>query len=140
MKHKVTIETDLADIPLIQGKTGKINQVLVNLFVNAAQAMEEGGKLTVRSYCDDQSNGSHVIVKVKDTGSGIEKGDLEKLFDPFYTTKPTGKGTGLGLYISFSIIDSMGGKIEVDSEVNVGTTFTLTLPVASDENRANSGD
>jgi signal transduction histidine kinase len=140
MKHKVTIETDLADVPLIQGKTGKINQVLVNLFVNAAQAMDEGGKLTVRSYCDAQSNGSHVIVKVKDTGSGIEKSDLEKLFDPFYTTKPTGKGTGLGLYISFSIIDSMGGKIEVDSEVNVGTTFTLTLPVASDENRANLDD
>ena len=68
---------------------------------------------------------------VQDTGSGIEKDDLEKLFDPFYTTKPTGKGTGLGLYISFSIIESMGGKIMVDSEVNVGTTFTLQLPVTS---------
>jgi two-component system NtrC family sensor kinase len=77
---------------------------------------------------------------VQDTGCGIEKDDLEKLFDPFYTTKPTGKGTGLGLYISFSIIESMGGKIMVDSEVNVGTTFTLQLPVTSGDIETDIGN
>jgi two-component system NtrC family sensor kinase len=131
LKHKVTINTELDDIPLIRGKTGKLNQVLVNLFVNAAQAMDNGGTLTVKTKCDNKEDNEVVIVTVQDTGCGIEKGDLEKLFDPFYTTKPTGKGTGLGLYISFSIIESMGGKIMVDSEVNVGTTFTLQLPVTS---------
>jgi two-component system NtrC family sensor kinase len=136
LKHKVTIITDLADIPSVRGKTGKLNQVLVNLFVNAAQAMDTGGTLTVKTKCDYQDSNEVVIVTVQDTGSGIEKDDLEKLFHPFYTTKPTGKGTGLGLYISFSIIESMGGTIKVKSEVNVGTTFTLRLPVAS----ADSGD
>ncbi|WP_334028788.1 sensor histidine kinase [Alteromonas sp. P256] len=132
LKHKATIKTHLADIPLVRGKTGKLNQVLVNLFVNAAQAMEVGDTLSVTTSCERVDNKNMVIVKVEDTGSGIEKDDLEKLFDPFYTTKPTGKGTGLGLYISFSIIDSMGGQIKVRSEVNVGTTFTLQLPVATD--------
>ncbi|WP_269519957.1 ATP-binding protein [Alteromonas sp. BMJM2] len=133
LKHKVTINTDLAEIPLIRGKTGKLNQVLVNLFVNAAQAMDTGGTLTVKTKCDYQDNKEVVIVSVQDTGSGIEKDNLEKLFDPFYTTKPTGKGTGLGLYISFSIIESMGGTIKVKSEVNVGTTFILQLPVTGED-------
>jgi signal transduction histidine kinase len=143
LKHKVTINTELADIPLIRGRTGKLNQVLVNLFVNAAQAMDNGGTLTVTTQCKYLDDNDVVIVTVQDTGSGIEKDDLEKLFDPFYTTKPTGKGTGLGLYISFSIIESMGGKIEVNSEVNVGTTFTLQLPVANGDSETGdieSGD
>ena len=88
--------------------------------------MEEGGTLTICSRHDEENNST--IVTVNDTGCGIEKHALQKLFEPFYTTKPTGKGTGLGLYISFSIVEAMGGAITVDSEVNVGTTFTLTFP------------
>jgi two-component system NtrC family sensor kinase len=134
LKDKATVVTELANVPLIRGKAGKLNQVLVNLFVNAAQAMDADGTLTVKTTCDYQDDNQMVVVSVQDTGSGIEKDDVEKLFDPFYTTKPIGKGTGLGLYISFSIIESMGGSITVDSEVNVGTTFTLHLPAAIDGN------
>lgn len=132
LKDKATVVTELANVPLIRGKAGKLNQVLVNLFVNAAQAMNGGGTLTVKTTYDYLDDNHMVVVSVQDTGIGIEKSDVEKLFDPFYTTKPTGKGTGLGLYISFSIIESIGGSITVDSEVNVGTTFTLHLPAAVD--------
>jgi len=111
---------------LLRGRTGKLNQVLVNLFVNAAQAMNDGGTLTITSYNDTENH--NTVVVIKDTGCGIEKHALQKLFEPFYTTKPTGKGTGLGLYISFSIVEAMGGTISVESEVNVGTTFTLAFP------------
>ena len=124
LKHRIKIQQHLTEVPLIKGKTGKLNQVLVNLFVNAAQAMDDGGKLTVSSFEED----NHTVITIKDTGCGIEKHALQKLFEPFYTTKPTGKGTGLGLYISFSIVEAMGGTIAVDSEVNVGTTFTLSFP------------
>jgi len=126
LKHRIEIVQHLENPPPIKGKTGKLNQILVNLFVNAAQAMEEGGTLTICSRHDEENNST--IVTVNDTGCGIEKHALQKLFEPFYTTKPTGKGTGLGLYISFSIVEAMGGAITVDSEVNVGTTFTLTFP------------
>ena len=124
LKHRIKIQQHLSDVACIKGKTGKLNQVLVNLFVNAAQAMEDGDKLTISSY----EEGNNTVITVKDTGCGIEKHALQKLFEPFYTTKPTGKGTGLGLYISFSIVEAMGGTIAVDSEVNVGTTFTLSFP------------
>jgi signal transduction histidine kinase len=126
LKHRIEICQYLNEPPAIKGKTGKLNQILVNLFVNAAQAMEDGGTLTIRSWHDRQNNTT--VLQVADTGCGIEKHALQKLFEPFYTTKPTGKGTGLGLYISFSIVEAMGGTISVDSEVKVGTTFTLTFP------------
>lgn len=130
LKHKVKIVQDLQDTPLVYGKTGKLNQVLVNLFVNAAQAMDSGGILTLISA--ENKKDKCVYLKIQDTGCGIEKHELPKLFEPFYTTKPSGKGTGLGLYISFSIVEAMGGSISVESEVNVGTTFTLTFPIAKE--------
>jgi signal transduction histidine kinase len=126
LKHRIEIVQQLASPPAVKGKTGKLNQILVNLFVNAAQAMEDGGTLTITSSYDNHHNTT--VVTVSDTGCGIEKHAQQKLFEPFYTTKPTGKGTGLGLYISFSIIEAMGGTISVESEVNVGTIFTLTFP------------
>lgn len=135
LKHRIKIQQHLNDVACIKGKTGKLNQVLVNLFVNAAQAMEDGDKLTISSY----EEGNNTVITVKDTGCGIEKHALQKLFEPFYTTKPTGKGTGLGLYISFSIVEAMGGTIAVDSEVNVGTTFTLSFPsIGTDKKTAQS--
>ena len=131
LKHRIKIQQRLSDVPLIKGKTGKLNQVLVNLFVNAAQAMEDGDKLTISSFEEKD----HTVITVKDTGCGIEKHALQKLFEPFYTTKPTGKGTGLGLYISFSIVEAMGGTISVESEVNVGTTFTLSFPTKFEDKK-----
>lgn len=129
LKHRIKIQQKLNSVLPVKGRTGKLNQVLVNLFVNAAQSMNDGGTLTITSY-NDTTNHNTVVV-IKDTGCGIEKHALQKLFEPFYTTKPTGKGTGLGLYISFSIVEAMGGTISVESEVNVGTTFTLAFPAKS---------
>ncbi len=130
LKHRIKIHQELGDVLPIQGKTGKLNQVLVNLFVNAAQAMEEGDSLTIKSFNETKSQS--VVITVADTGCGIEQHALQKMFEPFYTTKPIGKGTGLGLYISFSIVEAMGGTISVDSEVNVGTTFTLSFPAVNE--------
>ena len=93
--------------------------------------MEDGDKLTISSFEEKD----HTVITVKDTGCGIEKHALQKLFEPFYTTKPTGKGTGLGLYISFSIVEAMGGTISVESEVNVGTTFTLSFPTKLEDKK-----
>lgn len=133
LKHRIKIHQELGDVLPIQGKTGKLNQVLVNLFVNAAQAMEEGDSLTIKSFNETKSQS--VVITVADTGCGIEQHALQKMFEPFYTTKPIGKGTGLGLYISFSIVEAMGGTISVDSEVNVGTTFTLSFPAVNEHKK-----
>ena len=84
----------------------------------------DGGTLTISSYRKE----NYIIVKVSDTGKGIPEANLDRLFDPFFTTKPVGKGTGLGLSICYGIIDKMGGKIEVESTVGVGTTFLLSIP------------
>ncbi|OED39859.1 hypothetical protein AB833_13310 [Chromatiales bacterium (ex Bugula neritina AB1)] len=125
LKHKCDVLTDLQDIPLIRANQGELNQILMNLFVNAGQAISHGGSIGVRTT----SNGSTVSVAVSDTGSGIEPENLDKLFDPFFTTKPIGEGTGLGLAISYGIIQDHDGSIDVESEVGVGTTFTINFPL-----------
>ena len=101
-------------------------QVLLNLLFNAADAMEEGGVLTVRA----QRRDGKVSVRVEDTGCGIAEEDIEKVFDPFYTTKPPGKGTGLGLWVSYSLVQEAGGVLELQSRLGEGTTATLELPAA----------
>ncbi|MGD8304858.1 MAG: ATP-binding protein [Desulfobacterales bacterium] len=102
----------------------RINQVLLNLYLNAIDAMESGGELKVEISADGKSR--DVVIQVSDTGSGISPEDLTKIFEPYFTTKST--GTGLGLAIAHNIIEAMGGKITVQSEKSVGTTFTVALP------------
>jgi signal transduction histidine kinase len=97
----------------------------MNLLVNAAHSIEEKGIIRIESFSD----GKTVTVKISDTGKGIPEENLNKLFDPFFTTKEVGKGTGLGLSISHGIIEKHHGRIEVDSKVGEGTTFTVILPV-----------
>ena len=97
----------------------------MNLLVNAAQAMDDRGVISIRTYVEND----YACVEVKDTGSGIPPDKLKLIFDPFFTTKPIGQGTGLGLSISYGIIQEHGGTIEVDSELDVGTTFTVKLPI-----------
>ncbi len=104
-----------------------LKQVLLNLIINAIQAMRRGGKLTVSV---EQGKKDSVQLKIADTGVGIPKKNLPHIFSPFFTTKEVGEGTGLGLYISHMIITREGGNISVDSQENVGTTFTVTLPKA----------
>jgi signal transduction histidine kinase len=102
-----------------------LQQVFTNLLLNACHAMREGGDVEVRTL----SNGEWVSVQFSDTGHGIKPEDIGKIFDPFYTTRPVGQGTGLGLPISYSIIQQHGGRINVESTVGIGTKFTVHLPV-----------
>jgi two-component system, NtrC family, sensor kinase len=113
-------------LPGIQADPGQLRQVFVNLMDNAAEAMPDGGRLTVstRRVGDGQ-----VAVDIQDTGTGISEENLSRLFTPFFTTKPIGKGTGLGLAIVYGIVKMHRGQIDVRSQVGTGTTFTVTLPV-----------
>jgi two-component system, NtrC family, sensor kinase len=114
-------------LPPIAGSRVALQQVLVNLFNNAWQAMQSGGTLSVRAWFD---KGSRALkVAVADTGSGIAESDLGRIFDPFFTTKSVGEGTGLGLSISYGIIKDHQGELSVESRVGHGTTFTIVLPV-----------
>ena len=107
----------------------QLNQVFMNLLMNAGQAIEDHGRITIRTG----QEGDHVWVEVEDTGTGIKPEHLERIFDPFFTTKPVGSGTGLGLSLSYGIVQKHGGRIEVKSEVAKGTTMRVWLPVKPDD-------
>ncbi|MGE0873034.1 MAG: sensor histidine kinase [Burkholderiales bacterium] len=121
------LRRDFGAIPRITCSPSQINQVILNLLVNAAQATRDGdGTITVRTTA---RGADHVAVEVTDNGSGIPEDVLPKIFDPFFTTKPVGKGTGLGLSICYKIVENHGGKLEVRSKPGAGTRFTMVLPV-----------
>jgi len=105
----------------------KIKQVFMNILMNAKDAIQGRGKITIKSDLNSRDN--TVVITFSDTGCGIRSENLPHIFDPFFTTKPTGKGTGLGLSVSYGIIQDHGGNIEVESKVDEGTTFIVTLPV-----------
>lgn len=110
------------------GSPNELQQVVMNIFMNAIDAMPEGGRVVVSADC--QPGMDFVKVKIRDTGTGIPKEQLDNIFEPFFTTKDPGRGTGLGLYVCHQIIAGMGGAIEVDSRIGAGTEFTIRLPVA----------
>ena len=125
-------------LPLVLADFDKIQQVLINIILNANQAMPEGGTLTiatsvVKGIEIDESTRDTVRIDIKDTGVGISEENLSKLFTPFFTTKEKGKGVGLGLPVVHGIIERHKGKIEVDSELNAGTTFTIYLEVMDEK-------
>jgi two-component system, NtrC family, sensor kinase len=129
----VEVRLDISDkTPLVHGDAGQLQQVLINLFNNALDAINEkhgvqGGEMIITSGPDGENM---VQVSVKDNGAGISLEDQKKIFSPFYTTKPVGKGTGLGLSVCYGIIDAMGGSLEVASEKGIGSTFTIRLPAS----------
>jgi signal transduction histidine kinase len=125
IKYHCTLNKAYGDIPKVFCIPSQINQVLMNLLVNAAQAIPEKGEITIRTG----QVGDEVFIAIADTGGGIPAGNLTRIFEPFFTTKPVGKGTGLGLAISFDIVKQHKGRIEVESTVGKGTTFTVWLPV-----------
>ncbi len=130
----VQVQTEIQpDLPHLQASPTEMQQVFLNLVNNALDAMEDmqGGQLTIQAF----RRGDFVVVQVQDTGPGIPKHDLERIFEPFYTTKAVGKGTGLGLSICYGIIEKMDGHISVQSEVGAGTTFIVELPVSAAECR-----
>jgi two-component system NtrC family sensor kinase len=126
--HNIAIERSFAeDLPDVVMDPAQIEQVLMNLIMNAAEAMEGEGLLRITvTHLRPQDM---VAISVQDTGPGIPPGDLQKVFVPFFTTKEAGQGVGLGLAISYGIVEEHGGTITVESEVGLGTTFTVRLPV-----------
>jgi two-component system NtrC family sensor kinase len=125
IKYKATVTKIFGDIPVVKGYPQQLNQVFMNILVNAAQAIEKKGEIVVET----RQVKDHVQVMISDTGSGIPQENLQKIFDPFFTTKDVGKGTGLGMNIAYNIVKKHKGTIAVDSEVGKGTTFTIRIPV-----------
>jgi two-component system NtrC family sensor kinase len=124
----IHVEQDIpADLPPIHGEKKSLQQVFLNLFINAIQAMLDEGTLRVSAHLSP--DGQWLVIEVSDTGVGIEPEHLSLIFDPFYTTKQVGRGTGLGLSVSYGIIEKHGGHIDVKSRKGEGSTFTVTLPV-----------
>ncbi len=133
---RIDIQKDFdRSVPPMMLDEKKIKQVFMNLIINASHAMDQTGKLSLSTRLT--ANGREVIIKVKDSGHGIEKKNLSKIFDPFFTTKPTGEGTGLGLSVSYGIIKNHGGDIRVESKIGEGSTFTVILPVIAPAKRNN---
>jgi len=112
-------------LPEVDCFPGQINQVFMNLLANAIQAIPEKGKIFITT----KLAGDMVKISIKDTGNGMTEEVRKKIYDPFFTTKEVGKGTGLGLYISYGIIEKHNGKIEVFSHVGEGTEFVITMPI-----------
>ncbi|MCB2185145.1 MAG: HAMP domain-containing histidine kinase [Deltaproteobacteria bacterium] len=128
MVDGITLDSQVPpDLPPIQGSLRNLQQVFLNLLLNAVQAMPSGGSIRVTAV---QEPPGFLRIDVSDSGGGIKPEDLEHIFDPFYTTKEVGQGTGLGLSVSYGLVKKHGGYIEVQSHTGQGSTFTVYLPVA----------
>jgi signal transduction histidine kinase/CheY-like chemotaxis protein len=125
LKYNCEVRKEYGNLPPVECLISQLNQVFMNLLVNAAQAIKGPGTITLRTGTE----GDQVWIEISDTGKGIPRGNLERIFDPFFTTKPIGLGTGLGLSVSYSIVQKHHGRIEVESEEGKGTTFRVWLPV-----------
>ena len=127
-KYKATIDKQYGELPLVKCLASQLNQVFMNLIVNASHAIKESGVITIRTGTE----GDWVWVEIGDNGVGIPEENLSRIFEPFFTTKPVGQGTGLGLSLSYSIVNKHGGRIDVESEVGKGTRFIIRLPIEPD--------
>lgn len=125
IKYKAKLKTEYGQISDIEGDSQKLGQVFINLIINAAQAINHNGIISIKTYEKDDA----VFISISDTGCGIPDSILTEIFNPFFTTKPVGQGTGLGLSISYEIITEMCGEILVESIVDKGSTFTVKLPI-----------
>ncbi|MEO8673211.1 MAG: two-component regulator propeller domain-containing protein [Tahibacter sp.] len=125
LRYKAEIVKEFGTLPLVECLPFQINQVFLSLLVNAAHAISERGTITVRTGCDAEE----VWVQIADDGIGIDPAILHRIFEPFFTTKPVGQGTGLGLSVSYGIIQRHHGRIDVASKLGKGTSFTIHLPI-----------
>lgn len=146
LDDRIVIETDLDDqLPLIVADIAQIEQVLMNLTLNASDAMPEGGTLRLVTTTEDLTPeearrsttpplpaGRYVLLTVADTGQGMDKQTRDRIFEPFFSTKEIGEGTGLGLSLVYGVIEQLGGSIDVDSAPDEGSTFSLWFPTAED--------
>lgn len=125
LKNKIEVIKEYEDdIPTVEGFGGQLNQVFMNILDNACYAIKQTGKIIIRLRKSDNS----VIIEIEDSGCGMAQENVEKIFDPFYTTKPVGEGTGLGMSISYKVVQNHGGKIFVESKEGNGTKFIISLP------------
>ena len=127
LKNKILVRKDYNEVPKVNCNINQMKQVFMNIINNAIQAIEGEGNIDIQTVF--LSEKKVVRVSISDNGVGIEKDNIEKIFDPFYTTKSVGEGTGLGLSISYGIVKSHGGQILVSSEAGNGTTFLIDLPI-----------
>jgi len=128
LKYRCTVKKEYGPLPQVRCLPSQLNQVFLNLLVNASQAIPDKGEITLRTGTREADDA--VFVAVADTGTGIPPENLPRLFEPFFTTKPVGKGTGLGLSLAYGIVHKHGGRIEVASTPGQGSTFTVILPIA----------
>jgi two-component system NtrC family sensor kinase len=130
--NNIDIQMELnPDLPIIAGDQAQLQQVFLNLISNAIDAIGKNGWIRVKSI----RSGGEILVSVTDNGPGIPEEMQRKVFDPFFTTKSSGKGTGLGLWISYTIMEKMGGKISLNSRVGEGTTFVVQIPIVIPEKK-----
>ena len=130
----IELDIQIADqLPAIRGRRQDLQQALLNILLNSVHAMPEGGTISIRANLD--SDGT-VKIDLADTGAGIKPSDLEHIFEPFYTTKPVGEGTGLGLSLTYGIVRTHGGYIEVKSEIGKGTVFSIHIPTVKEKREA----
>lgn len=128
LKYKAKVSTDLGENIFVDAHEGQLSQVFTNLLINASHAIEEGGDIEVKL----SSDGELAVVSISDNGKGMSPQTLTKIFEPFYTDKPVGVGSGLGLSISYGIIEKHKGDIQVESTLGKGSVFTVSLPLLSD--------
>lgn len=131
VKYKATVLKEFAALPPVLCLAGQINQVLMNLIVNASHAIPKFGEIRLNTRQQDE----WVVISVSDNGCGMSEETIRRIFEPFYTTKPVGQGTGLGLSLSFSIVQKHGGRIEVKSALGQGSTFSVWLPIGGPDGR-----
>jgi signal transduction histidine kinase len=136
VKYRADVERQYGQLPPVRCLAGQLNQVFMNLIVNAAHAIEgKRGLVELRSGCEDRDGQAGVWIEVSDNGKGMSPEVQRRIFEPFFTTKPVGQGTGLGLSLSFSIVQKHGGAIEVSSTPGQGTCFKVWVPVAGPQSR-----
>ena len=136
LKYKADIVREYGDLPPVECLPSQLNQVFMNLLVNAAHAIPERGVITIRTSSDDEQ----VSIAISDTGTGMTPDIVRRIFDPFFTTKPVGQGTGLGLSVSHGIVERHRGAIDVTSEPGRGTTFRIRLPIRRAETSASASE
>jgi signal transduction histidine kinase len=135
LKYKASLVTHFGDLPEVECLPSRLNQVFLNLLVNAGQSIEANGTITISTGTE----GEEVWIRIEDTGCGIPAENLKRMFEPFFTTKAVGQGTGLGLSVSYAIVQKHGGRIDVESESGHGTRFTVRLPIRQHHDHAGAG-
>lgn len=129
LKRRITVHEEYGDIPPVKCFPGQLNQVVMNIIVNASQAIEGEGEIFIRTYQKEK----YICISIKDTGTGIKEEDILEIFDPGFTTKGVGVGLGLGLYISYNIIENHDGEISVVSELGKGAEFIIKIPIDNEK-------